>query len=176
MGCDIHSFVEVKIDDKWIKTVGYFPNSLDGESPFDWRCYGIFGFLADVRNYSRVPTIAEPRGLPKDSLFLYPPEAIVKTEVFSFDDPYFWGDGLHSCSWLTLKELLNFDYDQVFEDLRVTRQTSPNVWNGGCTGKPGEGEKTTVRDFLGEAFFADLAILETLGTPDNVRIVFGFDN
>ena len=35
--------------------------------PFDWRSYGMYGFLAGVRNYSAVQPISEPRGFPEDA-------------------------------------------------------------------------------------------------------------
>lgn len=84
--------------------------------------------------------------------------------------------GDHSFSWLSLKELLDFNYDQTFEDRRVTVQTGPRSWNGAGEAEPGGGEQTTFREFLGEAFFSQLEILKTYGEPENVRVVFGFDN
>lgn len=74
-----------------------------------------------------------------------------------------WGCDGHSASWLSLKELLEFDYDQIFEDRR----------NGGYTCEPGKGELTTYKEFLGEGFFEDLEKLKNSGAD---RIVFWFDN
>lgn len=147
MGCDIHPQAERKRDGKW--------EIIDDIAPFDWRSYRLFGFLADVRNYSAVPPISKPRGLPEDEPTL---------------DNF---DGLHSCSWLSVKELLEFDYDQTIEDRRVTREISPGFTDHGCTGEIGEGRMTTYREFLGEAFFDDLRKLQELKAD---RIVFGFDN
>lgn len=148
MGCDIHSQAEKRVDGKWQKIEGLFP--------FDWRSYGMYGFLADVRNYSAVPPLAPQRGLPPDA------------DVADDED---LGD--HSYSWLSVEELSAFDYDQPMEDRRVTRQIAPNVTSGGCTAEPGGGEATTYRAFLGPAFFEDLEKLKAAGAE---RIVFGFDS
>ena len=156
MGCDIHIKAQRQGGGKWVEVRGKFTGGRP--VPFDWRSYGMFGFLADVRNYSAVPPITEQRGLPND----------LETNP---DDDYRFGD--HSRSWLTVGELAAFDYDRPVEDRRVTVQTGPNSWNGGATSQPGGGEMTTYRAFLGEAFFADLAELQRIGAE---RIVFGFDN
>jgi hypothetical protein len=71
-----------------------------------------------------------------------------------------------------VSELVDFNYDAPMEDRRVTRQTGPNSWNGGCTCEPGEGEQTTFREFLGKAFFEDLEKLKASGAE---RVVFWFD-
>lgn len=189
MGADIHSFAERKRNGKWEmveeKVFGCeseWPGK--GASPFDWRSYSVFGFLADVRKYSHVPVLVEPRGLPEDSEFL---NQIV-------DDGWAgWGpngctireDNLrnmnyHSHSYITLRELLDFDYEQTFEDRRYTKVTTfpggGQRIDGAAEANEGEGEITTFREFLGEGFFDDIAVLQTLGEPDDVRIVFWFDN
>ncbi len=147
MGCDIHSQAEKRVEGKW--------EAIPDLLPFDWRSYGMYGFLANVRNYSAVPPISEPRGLPPDA---------------TGDTDYTYGD--HSYSWLSVEELLAFDYDQPMEDRRVTR-TVGNFTNGGVTAEPGGGSQTTFREFLGPHFFEDLEKLKAAGAE---RIVFGFDN
>lgn len=150
MGCDIHSRAEKRVGGKW--------QVIPGFEPFDWRSYGMYGFLANVRNYSAVPPLAEPRGIPEDA----PPD----------DEEGIWlGD--HSFSWLSLEELLAFNYDAPLEDRRYTRQEAPNFWNGAATSEPGQGTMTTYREFLGDAFFKDLQKLQEMGAE---RIVFGFDS
>lgn len=152
MGCDIHCFAERKDDaGKFIKV---------GDEFFDWRSYGLFGFLADVRNYSAIPPIAPPRGVPDDM------SEGVATE---FDG---WGRDAHSASWLGLPELLSFDYDAACEDRRCTRLVG-NVYDGGSTADPGEGQSMTFRAFLGEGYFEELEKLRAAGAE---RIVFWFDN
>ena len=152
MGCDIHAYPERRDGNKWI--------ALYGEA-FDWRAYGLYGFLAGVRNYSDVPPIAPQRGVPED---MSPQVA---------EEYYDWGSDRHSPSWLSMDELLSFDYDQPVEDRRVTRQLGPNLFNGGSTAEPGGGRMTTFREFLGADYFKELDRLKALGAE---RIVFWFDN
>ena len=125
MGCDIHSFAEVRRDGKWERSGAVFQLDEFGqewekrshtEHPFDWHSYGLFGFLADVRNYSCVPCIQEPtHELPLD----------VSDKVREeFED----GDW-HTISVLTLKQLLDFDYDQTFWDRRVTKEVRPGFFD-----------------------------------------------
>src|ERR1044071_9276747 len=98
MGCDIHTYVEQRdFDGTWQRVE--WPDA-DRErfvfGPFDWRDYGMFGFLADVCNYSAVPTITERRGLPDDV------SASLREMAQNPD--------FHSGSWLSVCELSGFDY------------------------------------------------------------------
>lgn len=148
MGCDIHVYCEKRgKDGKWF---GWDSDGLLGH-----RSYAVFGFLADVRNYSGIIPISPPRGVPDDS------------SEYTKND---WRDrcGAHSPSWLTIEELLAFDYDAKCEDRRVTRNG-----DGGCTCEPGEGRLMTYREFLGYQFFIDLNQLRWDGVE---RIVFWFDS
>lgn len=149
MGCDIHIVAQKKTADGWV--------DLD-ISPFDCRNYGLFGWLANVRNYYDVPPLSEPRGLPDDL-------------PYRDDNDYRFGD--HSFSWLSVSELANFDMDQTMEDRRVTRQTGSNSWDGGCTSAPGAGQMMTYREFLGEWVIKEIQNLVDSGAD---RIVFGFDS
>jgi hypothetical protein len=144
MGCDIHIMAQKRENGKWV--------TLDFR-PFDWRSYGMFGFLADVRNVSCVPPVSEPRGYPPD-----------------FDGS---PGGDHSESWLSVAELVAFDYSQTFEDRRCRRQESQGFWNGAADAGEGNGKQTTFKDFLDGDFFIDLIKLVHLGAE---RIVFNFDN
>ena len=160
MGVDIKSFVEVKNEaGKWIRfEEEVFCGCYDVKSnePFEHRNYSVYGFLADVRNYSECKPISELKGLPEDSEYL--------NEVV--DD--FWfkstrrqdivGDNF-GCSWILLKELLDFDYEETFLDMR------------GCE----NGNLTTYREHLGHMFFYDLERLKELGDPEKVRVVFWFN-
>jgi hypothetical protein len=158
MGCDIHTFVEVFKNGKWNFVVfkdgkwnfvgNYAFNNGYGytKSPFDWRSYGMFGFLAGVRNYSCVPPISGLRGWPND----------MSRELSSkLEDGYC---DYHSPSYLTVKELADFNYDNMFEDRRYIKQTG-NFYDGAAVHEPGDGEMVTYRDFLGEKFFENLAVL-----------------
>jgi hypothetical protein len=163
MGCDIHIYVEQQTDEGWERVE--WPNA-DRENyifgPFDWRSYGVFGFLANVRNYSEVPPLAEPRGLPDDA------SASLREECDDSD--------YHSRSWLTVDELAAFDYDETFEDRRVTVQVGPNSFDGGATAEPGGGTATTFREFLGASFIHDLDVLRGMNEARPTRVVFWFDS
>jgi hypothetical protein len=154
MGCDIHSYAEKKnAQGKW--------EVIPDFEPFECRNYAVFGWLADVRNYSGLIPISMPRDIPKDA----------SAEVADIFEE--WDCDAHTPSWLSVEELLNFDYDATCEDLRYTKQTGPNSWNGGATCEPGEGKKTTYRELFGEYFFNDLEELKKSGAE---RVIFWFDN
>lgn len=190
MGADIHSFVEIRKEGKWeLFEEEVFPVYKDEkiDSPFNWRSYSLFGFLADVRNYSNCKPISENKGLPDDSEYLNSPSDYdydwlgLKTTSTKKDD--IRNDGnYHSFSWLSLKELLDFDYDSTFEDLRYTSELVNDKGivygsNGAAVAKPGEAKKISYREHLsGSGFFEDLEVLKTLGAPEDVRVVFYFDN
>ena len=149
MGCDIYTHVEqLDSSDTW--------RELDTGPPFGWRSYSVFGFLADVRNYSAVPPIAQPRGLPDD---------LSATVAEAAEDCG------HSASWLTVHELAVFDYEQMVNDRRITRGN-----DGGVTGAPEEGTLMSYREFLGEAFARDVERLQALGDPERTRVVFWFES
>lgn len=110
MGCDIHMYVERKVNGKWCNA-DYFVSNPDwepdewGRAPkekfyhvplYDGRNYALFATLANVRNYGNTDYISEPKDLPDDA------SEFVKSEweTWEFDG--------HSASWLTLQELLKF--------------------------------------------------------------------
>ena len=154
MGCDIHSFAERRNKDtnKWevVKDCvtssdfrrEYYKKEKDS-SPFGWRNYLTFGFLAGVR-YRNIEPISEPKGLPDD----LSKEVLDEYNSLRLD--------AHSASYLTLRELVEFDYDKS------------------CTGDDYPNE--TYRDVLNDLFFVHLEDLKTLGDLDDVRVVFWFDN
>ena len=148
MGCDITCYAEKQQPDGTWQTVARV---------LDWRSYGMYGFLGNVRNYSAVPFLSFHRGLPENCSVL--PEYERYGEHFG-------------ASWLDVQELLNFDYDATFEDRRYTKQIGPGCWDGGSTCEPGNGVEITFREFLGMGFFEELGRLVELGAD---RIVFWFD-
>ena len=149
MGTDIHVTVQLETNS------GYEDINLDFY-PFDNRNYGVFGFLADVRNYSHVPPISPRRGYPTGY------------EIRDGDDHYDY----HSASWLTVNELANFNYDTEFEDRRTMKEVFPGHFNGAWDAGEGNGRITTFRAFLMPSFFDDLEKLIKSGAS---RIVFDFD-
>ncbi len=180
MGCDIHAYAEVRKGNKWEKVGEVFPlddwtanyrKKTHGDEPFDIRSYGLFGLLADVRNYLGAAdaffAAFAPKGLPDD----------VTREVRKKHRE--WESDAHSTSWLTLRELTSRDFDRIMVDKRIERQIGPNMFDGGCTATEREitsAMKTTYREFLPDIFFQHVDILKTLGAPDDVRVVFWFDN
>lgn len=162
MGCDLHSCVEVRGADGW-RIVDGVDWGQYNSGPFEWRNYSVFGWLADVRNYSEVGPVVEPRGFPRDA------SADVR------EDYEAWGMDAHTPSWLLLSELLSVDYDAEVNDRRVERSVG-GVRSGAFTGDPEEGTTQSLRDFLGAGFMNDLETLKGLGAPDDTRVVFWFDN
>ena len=148
MGCDIHTFAQKRENGVWVDIP---------EVGFADRNYGAFAFLAGVRNYAGITPIVSQRGLPDD---------------FEGDEGDRW-PGDHSFSWLSLDELLAFDYEAMMEDRRVTRRLPSGIISGGETCEPGQGVAQTYREFLGPWFFKDLAAMQAAGAE---RIVFGFDS
>lgn len=190
MGCDIHSFAEKRNKEtgKWEKVENHFTlddfdkkylNKEKGDSPFSWRSYSIFAFLAGVRNYDCCEPLSSPKGLPDDSEYLNTIETdwIPETKKRGIET-----DGnYHSLSYLTLKELLDFDYDKTFWNRRIFRQTfredgTVSGGNGAALAEQGEGKIISYRENLGNYFFIHLEELKQLGEPEDVRIVFWFDN
>lgn len=156
MGTDIDSFIEIRQPDgTWKHATGLGLTCEDQwddpDEPFGGRNYSLFGFLADVRNRAESPVIMEPRGLPAD---VSPDVRKVHGPDLDVSSPYDWY-GYYGVSWLTVAELLAYDYDQTFHDVE-------------------EDQDTTVRDFLGEWYFDRLAELAQLGPPEDVRVVFFF--
>lgn len=133
MGCDIHSFGEVR------SASGTYETLLT--SPFNWRAYGMFALIFGVRNnsYGFVP-IAKNRGLPVD----------VSVVCKASSDAY--GYDSHSHSWISVKELQEFDY----ESLILVRH-----------------EYISCKELLGTNFFTDLQMLVDANAE---RVVVFFDN
>lgn len=136
MGCDISSFIEVKRDGEWTFVER-------GPWGSDERNYVWFGFLAGVRNLN-IPPISAPRGFPSDS----------SRDVFDWD--------CHSHSWLTVEELVHYDYTRMVPSPYEVDSNEP------------------IRDVLGEMFFEilDYLVLNPCfaGELSDVRVVFAFDN
>ena len=155
MGCDLHSIVQVHRNNAW--------ESIDLNF-IDWRSYRIYAFLAGVRNNYAIEPIFEPRGVP----FGISQEL---TEHFTNNEGFF-----HTFTWFSLKELCDFNYDQLMED----RRTMING-DGGCTAPIGQGHRQTHKKFLGPNYFKDLggivSVTEEMGVPkEDVRIIIYFDN
>ncbi|MGV6816169.1 MAG: hypothetical protein ACWA44_02735 [Thiotrichales bacterium] len=124
MGCDIHCFVEKRTNKGWervskgLQSDYYAPNNeyfstdeyKDGGRIIDCRNYTLFAFMANVRNGygfagcdtgDAIKPISMPKGLPSD----------VSEEVKKESDD--WGVDGHSHSFLSLRELNEFDPEKV---------------------------------------------------------------
>lgn len=171
MGCDIHFVVEKRNDkgqwervlpppeiyDPWLKEQA---DKEIGESRyyrervkcvwFDDRNYNLFAILANVRNRFDFKPISEPRGLPDDlspavrKLTGEAESDPLDAEVIGEDDESSDVDlGDHSQSWLTLRELLAYDWSQEVKEggwvdpwnFELWRRNGrPDSWNGGVSG------------------------------------------
>ena len=139
MGCDIHAVVQYKTKNGWRNSK---------LRVFRERSYALFGFLADVRNYSGIEPLSQPRGIPEG----------FKSGLYSR-----WKCDWHSESWLSSKELAAIDFAQIVEDRR----------HAGKTLDKGEGKCQTLAEFLGKDNVRDIKKIARLKTG---RVVFWFDN
>ena len=233
MGCDIHVYTEVKKDGQWVSTDRWETETNDDGSErvyrpyessiYSERNYDLFAILADVRNgvgFAGCDTgegfvpISSPKGMPENA------SVEVKNVAESWD-----ADG-HSHSWVTLAELLAYDWTQtttlrgyvtapVYYDWnRYDRKNGngPEVTCGAFFGpnvqevpndimdalitetiKDQKSPRKAVEENLGNvftqaswqrpyykcaAYFFSIVIPQLLrmGAPEDVRLVFFFDN
>lgn len=156
MGTDIHVYIEqktIKIDnplitewisvDEWIYNP-YFEVKEVRKRYWTDRNYLLFAVLANVRNLYNIQPISLPKGLPDDAS----PEVKNQSDEENGD--------AHTRSWLTLKELLQYDWQQTIED---------------------DNEEIFTFEELVIPFVSDfIPRLSKIDEPDNVRMVFWFDN
>lgn len=222
MGCDIHLYVEARDKRGWLTRDEWKVEDGWTDVPFDSRFfndrnYELFAILAGVRNKYDIKPIQEPRGLPSDC----------DPMILKANDS--WGEDGHSHSWLTLAELLAFDWTQTITCsgwvngikfanwLRYDREhgEAPASYCGGVGGggvkhlteldllKEVKAIQTRLPDYrmaekeieaklgscyaeckwvqpyykLARRFWSDcIPRLIRLGKPEDVRIVFWFDN
>lgn len=119
MGTDIHLFVEKRVNGKWLSCDkwttdredyydGPYKNVSYKDRYYDDRNYDVFAMLADVRNGSGFAgcdtgdgfnPIAMPKGYPDD----------MSDEVREYVSQY----TEHTPTWISLRELLEYDWNQV---------------------------------------------------------------
>lgn len=138
------------------------------DAPFRYQSYAIAAFTAGIRNEFEITSISDRRGLPEGHKSVEDFEGFsgVKSMVTRY--PASIAED-HTNTWLLLKELLDFDYEQTFEDRRNYGAGNHN------TVEIGSGVITSYREHLGPFFFVELEALKKLGDPEHVRIVFAFD-
>lgn len=155
MGCDIHFYVEKRVNGKWETADKWVPNPYADESDdpverqrkvvedhiYSGRNYDLFAILADVRNGRGfaggatgdgfVP-IAEPRGLPED------------VSPLVADESDGWGGDGHSHSHFTVAELMQYDWTQttrhegivnIHEWAKFRLRGKPDSWSGMVAGQ-----------------------------------------
>jgi hypothetical protein len=207
MGCDIHSFAEVKRGGKWHRVGDIFPHPYNEDKkidqPFYSRNYNLFAILADVRNgvgFAGIKTgegfisISEPRDFPLD----LSDDGRLTSDSLS--------DDYHSRSWLTLKELMEYDWNQLTvrqgwvtkpEYDEYKKEGVPSSFCGGVSGLSvrhiSNDEMDTISDHAncytlvkwgttykaaaGDWYFDKIfPILADLGAHEDVRVIFWFDN
>lgn len=154
MGCDIHMTVERRVNGAWERVdelpprpcshcggAGRYSHSGNecysckgvGKQTGSYhdRNYNVSSVLADVRNDGNVTPITQPRGLPAD---MVPERAEAEEDEGS---PDWHGD--HSHSWLTVAELLAYDWKQVIRDEGFVIKETFAKWDAaGASGSPGE--------------------------------------
>lgn len=127
MGCDIHMMLEARengiwqnkselSNDEWRSGNEPYPKS----QPWDGRNYVVFGILAGVRSNLCEP-IAPPRGMPFDA------HPITKQFMSDYD---------HTPSWLSLRDIIEYDWTQTIEDGGYVNAYNWAKWRD--TGKPYE--------------------------------------
>lgn len=168
MGCDIHMYVEYKIsnrDDAVWRCGDYFkideplsatPTMKHIELYGD-RNYDLFAVLADVRNYDYVNYISEPKGLPSDAT------EYVKREYSG------WGLDAHSCSYFTLRELIDYHNEHCPQDSFGYDILKPLINRL----KQRADELDIIWDF---EWKNSLIQGNAYKKSDNIRIIFWFDN
>lgn len=197
MGSDIRMFVEKRNQGKWESINGQFSNeTMDisyGDEFYFERNYELFAILAGVRNGEGVDgpgsghkfnQISTPKGLPNDIShyvkFQYEKQAV---DEFS----------THDCSWLLLKELLEFDWTQIAKvQAYVSSQVADDFYKSGlipnsidCKHKSNRVIKlgypriewtSTYAERAGMFFDEVIPKLSSLGQPEEIRIVFWFSS
>lgn len=144
MGTDIHIIAEVRKDGVWQTILDKIFIDWEGTKferqtcvPYSDRNYNLFAILADVRNGTgfaglrtgeRFNPISEPKGYPEDM-------CKDSEEFLSYE---------HSASWLTLKEIFDFNWAQIHRDFGVVSEKEyrehimkgemPNSWCGDISG------------------------------------------
>jgi hypothetical protein len=148
MGCDIHLYVERRENGKWVTCDAWEKDPGDGgrasvpykKSFYHGRNYDLFAIFADVRNgrgFAGVKTgegftpISPPRGIPADCCAEYR------------DVAEGWGVDGHSHSWLTVADIMSYDWTQTTTKRGVVRPQEwaawklngqPESWCGGIGG------------------------------------------
>jgi hypothetical protein len=139
MGTDIHTIVQVRRSGTWERVSA--PDALGD------RNYNLFAVLGDVRNgfgFAGIKTssgfdpISSSRGLPEDVGFTVDEQFVhcARHYTVPHDDDALWDCdecswlGDHSYGYVTLRELLDYDWDGKTTELTGVVPLLPNDWVG----------------------------------------------
>jgi len=173
MGTDIHPRIEIKRDGRWFDITDELDTNSSNYSyenfrPWDYldnRNYVLFSILGDVRSNGSVEPISNKRGIPKNS-------KIDPNDVYIGD---------HSFTWVSLKELVDYDWEagkvtcgiiteKQYKKFRK-EQKRPSTWCAVVGGR----NIVTVDEFTHGFVEETIPWLMTLvDDPKNLRIVCGF--
>lgn len=194
MGTDIHGIMQLKNDDRSWKTVEVLELG---------RNYNLFAVLANVRNgfgfagvktSEQLPCISEPKGIPEDiyetceidewgNVRHYP--GFLFRSYTWINDSVWLGD--HSHTWLTVKEIIDFDWDYVGKfqgyvspqiDKETPKDTEPAMYCGGTSNKDWvlRKWKKPLYSCVSKDFWHLIEAYKNFTSPENARIVIGFDS
>lgn len=196
MGCDIHCYAEIKKNNKW-EEVDF------GYEIYDGRNYFLFSVLAGVRNKYKIRPIKEPRGLPDDvcnSIKKGSEDWGIDGHSHS------WYTLKELCDFNWNKKNQFTGVVDMNEFLTYLKKGSPSRWSEATAGAdleimtPEEMHSMIEADYpfhtdkcksrwrtvvtweIKYKNYCDCFVnttikkLKTLGKPENVRIVFWFDN
>ena len=181
-----------------VESDNYIQNAPTTDQPYCGRNYDLFALLADVRNSGRITPIADPRGMPSD----LSPEMQGIVRRYGRDahsHSYFTLAELLAVPWKTnivkhtgyvdaasYKSYLTLGYPDTWAanvgGLHTYKISERQMKTRISKGLSAEGYYCLVSwtEFLGEAvehfLTTTLKELKHLGNPDDVRIVFFFDN
>lgn len=182
MGCDIHTFIEMKkeitqitendpsVKTKWVdanlyvKNMYYDPTDPERESieteyartrHLTTRNYKLFAVLANVRNYNDLPSIAPDRGMPSDAS-----KALIDAYNEDIADA-------HSLSYITLRELRDWYKKQEANELKNQLLEKPQLH------KLFDPWFDFIKNHVAQSFYVYTGNEDFW---DNFRITFWFDN
>ena len=202
MGTDIYIYAEVREGGAWRLAEPLVPNEyyIAGETGtysaeflpqelFDERDYTLFAVLAGVRrdrhNETEYEPVSEPKGLPRD----------ISPELREWAERF--GKDVYCPSWLTLRELLDYNWHgkaalkRAMVDARAAHlfgdgwgdfphESWPEgVPRGYGTYMSGGVEVTWIENYgdrLGYFLRDVIPKLQSYGAPEEVRVVFWFVN
>lgn len=161
MSICINYNLQKKVDDKWIKVDPQLPPvTVPGYSGkvdiLSFNHYPYWAWLSNVYNKWNIIPISKPRGLPEDYPDFRTVPSLHELYEYEWDEfdvaEYMTGDSFYH-SWLSLDEIVNFNYD---------------AFSGVYTD---DGQPESYRDWMGQDFIQEFRRFKDLGAE---RIVFWF--